>query len=150
MVRSPKHIAFQNFAERIVLILHSSYIIVSETAALRVKEKTNLLACVISVLTTFVTSFTLPYLINAQYANLGGKVGYIYGAINIIMVVLVLLFIPELKGRTLEEVDQLFASDVPLRKFKDCRTRDAQEIYQDEVADNVTGLEKRPETVKVA
>lgn len=127
----------------------SSYIIVSETAALRVKEKTNLLACVISVLTTFVTSFTIPYLINAQYANLGAKVGFIYGAINIIMVLMVFFFIPELKGRTLEEVDQLFASGVPLRNFKSTATREAQEVYQEEVRDKIGGLEKCVETVRV-
>ncbi|KAL2845513.1 general substrate transporter [Aspergillus pseudoustus] len=110
-----------------------SYVVVSETAALHVKEKTNLLACVISVLTTFVTSFTMPYLINAQYANLGGKVGYIYGSINIVMAVLTYFIIPELKGFSLEEVDQLFASGAPLRKFKTVQTRTAQDIYQDEV-----------------
>lgn len=92
-----------------------------------------MLACVISVLTTFVTSFTLPYLINGQYANLGAKVGYIYGAINIIMVILVFFFIPELRGRTLEEVDQLFASGAPLRKFKAIETRRAEEIYEAQV-----------------
>lgn len=100
----------------------SAYIVVSETAALRVREKTNLLACVVSVLTTFVTSFTVPYLINARYANLGGKVGFIYGSLNVMMVVLTYFFIPELKGRTLEEVDQLFASGAPLRKFRAMKT----------------------------
>ena len=107
-----------------------SYVIVSEAAALSVKEKTNLLACVVSVLTTFVTSFTIPYLINAQYANLGGKLGYIYGVINVITVAMVYLFIPELKGRTLEEVDQLFASGAPLRKFKRIETTTAEELYE--------------------
>lgn len=111
----------------------SSYVVVSEAAALRVKEKTNLLACVISVLTTFVTSFTIPYLINAQYANLGGKVGFIYGAINVTMVVLTFFFIPELKGRSLEEVDQLFASTVALRKFSTVKTKIAEEVYAEEV-----------------
>ncbi|TPX08530.1 uncharacterized protein E0L32_010017 [Thyridium curvatum] len=111
----------------------ASYIVVSEAAASRVKEKTNLLACVISVLTTFVTSFTLPYLINAKYANLGAKVGYIFGAINIVMVILVFFFIPELRGRTLEEVDQLFASGEPLRKFKNIETRRAEELYEAQV-----------------
>lgn len=109
-----------------------SYIIVSEVAALHVKEKTNLLACVISVLTTFVTSFTCPYLINDHYANLGSKVGFIYGSFNFTMVVLVFFFIPELKDRTLEEVDQLFASGMPLRKFGMVKTRTAEELYRDE------------------
>ncbi|KAF5543548.1 hexose transporter 2 [Fusarium phyllophilum] len=40
-----------------------SYIVLSEAASSHVKEKTNLLASVISVLTTFATSFTLPYLL---------------------------------------------------------------------------------------
>ncbi|KAH6976446.1 general substrate transporter [Ilyonectria sp. MPI-CAGE-AT-0026] len=110
-----------------------SYVIVSETAAQRVKEKTNLLACVISVLTTFVTSFTMPYLINARYANLGGKVGYIYGTINFIMIVLTFFFIPELKGRTLEEVDQLFASGAPLRKFAKISTKTIVEVYKEDI-----------------
>ncbi|KAL2210860.1 general substrate transporter [Sarocladium strictum] len=124
-----------------------SYVIVSETAALRVKEKTNLLACVISVLTTFVTSFTLPYLINDQYAGLGGKVGYIYGTINVIMVVATFFFIPELKGRTLEEVDQLFESGIVLRKFKSVKTRTAEELYNDEVNTKHIHSEKKIEAV---
>jgi SP family sugar:H+ symporter-like MFS transporter len=107
--------------------------VVSEAAALRIKEKTNLLACVISVLITFVTSFTVPYLINEQYANLGAKVGFIYGSTNFLMVVLTYFFIPELKGRTLEEVDQLFARGAPLRKFKSVRTKTAEEVYREEV-----------------
>ncbi|KAL2784032.1 hypothetical protein BJX66DRAFT_344422 [Aspergillus keveii] len=110
-----------------------SYVVVSEAAALHVKEQTNLLACVISVLTTFVTSFTIPYLINERYANLGGKVGYVYGSINIIMVALTYFIIPELKGRSLEEVDQLFASGAPLRKFHTVHTRNAQEIHREEI-----------------
>ncbi|KAL2784243.1 hypothetical protein BJX66DRAFT_344214 [Aspergillus keveii] len=113
--------------------LSSSYIVVSKAAALHVKEKTNLLACVISVPTTFETSFTFPYLINAEYANLGGKVGYVYESINIVMVALTYFIIPELKGRTLEEVDQLFASGAPLRKFHMVQTRSAQDVYQEEI-----------------
>lgn len=72
----------------------------------------------------------MPYLINARYANLGGKVGYIYGSLNMMMVVLTFFFIPEMKGRTLEEVDQLFASGVPLRRFSKVKTKTAEEMYQ--------------------
>lgn len=101
----------------------------SEAAASRVKEKTNLLACVISILTTFVTSFTVPYLLNAPYAALGGKIGFIYGSINVAMAVVAYFFIPELKGRTLEEVDQMFASGQPLRKLGQVKTAPVEEIY---------------------
>lgn len=98
------------------------------------REKTNLLACVISVLTTFVTSFTCPYLFRRQFANLGAKVGYIYGSTTFAMIIATYFFIPELKGRTLEEVDQLFASGAPLRKFRSLKTKTAEELYTDELA----------------
>lgn len=126
-----------------------SYVVLSEAAASRLKEKTNLLASVISVLTTFVTSFTIPYLINERYANLGAKVGFIYGAINVIMVVLTFFFIPELKGRTLEEVDQLFASGVPLRKFGSVETKSAQTLYQDELKQKSSYVESEKKAAEL-
>jgi MFS transporter, SP family, sugar:H+ symporter len=84
------------------------------------------------VLTAFATSFATPYLINSHYANLGGRVGYIFGSFNFVMVILTFFCIPELKGRTLEEVDQLFESGVPLRKFGNLKTKTAQEMYEED------------------
>jgi hypothetical protein len=69
------------------------------------------------VITTFVVSFTVPYLLNAPYANLGPKVGFIYGSFAVLSVVVTYFMIPEMKGRSLEEVDELFASGVSLRAF---------------------------------
>jgi MFS transporter, SP family, sugar:H+ symporter len=86
---------------------------------------------VVSIVTTFLTSSAAPYLINADYANLGGKLGYIYGAINILVLVGVFFFIPELKFRSLEEVDQFFESGVALRKFKSIETRGVAEMYEE-------------------
>ncbi|KAF4336084.1 hexose transporter 2 [Fusarium beomiforme] len=107
-----------------------SYVILSEVASSHIKEKTNLLASVISVLTTFATSFTLPYLLSKPYAALGAKVGFIYGSFCIAMVVLAYFFIPELKGRSLEEVDQLFAGGQPLRKLGSLKTQTAEEALK--------------------
>lgn len=101
----------------------------SEAASTNVKEKTNLLASVISILTTFATSFTLPYLLKAPYAALGPKVGFIYGSICVVMVVVSYFLIPELKGRSLEEIDQLFESGAPLRKFGNVQTTPVERIH---------------------
>ncbi|KIW52225.1 hypothetical protein PV05_07884 [Exophiala xenobiotica] len=119
-----------------------SYVVVSEAASSRVKEKTNLIACVISISTTFLTSFTLPYLLKAPYAALGAKVGFLYGSICCAMVVLAYLFVPELKGRSLEEVDQLFASGVSLRKFGKVETFTVEQIQ--------VSAEKTPQGTAVA
>lgn len=68
--------------------------------------------------------------------------GFIYGSLNVMMVVLTFFFIPELKGRSLEEVDQLFASGVALRRFGQVETRTAEEVYEDEMV-RKAALERR-------
>ncbi|KAL6860807.1 general substrate transporter [Trichoderma novae-zelandiae] len=108
-----------------------SYVVVSEAASTRVKEKTNLFASVISIITTFVTSFTIPYLLNAPYAALGAKVGFIYGSINWVMVGVAYFCIPEMKGRSLEEVDELFTAGTPLRDFSKTRTTPTTTYIED-------------------
>ncbi|KXH55493.1 sugar transporter [Colletotrichum salicis] len=62
----------------------------------------------------FTVAFTLPYLLNAPYANLGSKVGLIFGTISFLSLVFVYLCVPECKGRTLEEVDMLFELKIPM------------------------------------
>ena len=58
------------------------------------------------------SSFTVPYLLNAPYANLGSKVGFIYGCFSALAALYVFFFIPELKNRSFEEVDILFHEKV--------------------------------------
>ncbi len=62
-------------------------------------------------------TFTLPYLLNAPYANLGSKVGFIFGSLAVAATLYAYFFIPECKGRTLDEIDKLFNDGVSLRKF---------------------------------
>lgn len=59
------------------------------------------------------------------------------------MVTLAWLFVPELKGRTLEEVDQLFENNTPTRQFKHAvvqstrveTTEDAMRVHKDLASD---------------
>lgn len=95
-----------------------AYVIMGEAAPHQLREKTVLLSTSISVLTTFVVSFTLPYLLNAPYANLGAQVGYIYGSTCVIMIVWMFFFVPEMKNRSLEELDEMFANELPTRQFR--------------------------------
>lgn len=56
------------------------------------------------VLWSFVVSFTSPYIMN----YIGGKIGFIFGGVAIVSLIFAILFLPELAGRSLEEVDELF------------------------------------------
>lgn len=93
------------------------YIVMGETSTRRVVEKTSNLAVSLSVVAAFLVSFTAPYLLNAPYGNLHGKVGFIYGSLSILFTFLTWTSVPEMKGRSLEEIDVLYAQNVPTRKF---------------------------------
>jgi MFS transporter, SP family, sugar:H+ symporter len=71
-----------------------------------------------------VVAFTLPYLQDTPGANLGSKVGFIYGSICFVALIWGYFFLPELKGRSLEELDEMFAAKLPLRKFRDYRSNE--------------------------
>lgn len=51
------------------------------------------------------------------------------------------LCVPETKGRTLEEIDELFANRVSVRNFKNFKTKIVAEALRD-VKDRVPGSEK--------
>lgn len=95
-----------------------SYVILGEVSSRRLVEKTSNLAVSLSVITAFVVSFTVPYLVGAEYANLGAKVGFIYGSLSVAVSILTFFFIPEMKGRSLEELDVLFSENTTTRSFR--------------------------------
>lgn len=66
---------------------------------------------------SFVVAFTLPYLLDTPGANLQSKVGFIYGAMCFLSLVWGFFFLPELKNRSLEELNEMFAAKLSLRKF---------------------------------
>ncbi|KAH8799475.1 general substrate transporter [Xylogone sp. PMI_703] len=96
----------------------TSHVISSEIPTLRLRDKTYRVASVINILIQFVTTFSIPYLLDAPYANLGSKVGFVFGATTICALVFGYLCVPECKGRTLEEIDKLFLEGYPVGKFK--------------------------------
>lgn len=65
-------------------------------------------------LVTFVTPYILP--------SLGSNIGFIFGSVAAFSVVWASFFFPELKGRTLEEIDDLFAAKLPAWRFKGYET----------------------------
>lgn len=96
----------------------TSHVLSAEIPSMRLRDVTYRTASVVNIAMQFTVAFTLPYLLNAPYANLGSKVGLIFGTISFLSLVFVYLCVPECKGRTLEEVDMLFELKIPMRKFQ--------------------------------
>ena len=61
----------------------------------------------------------------------GGKYGYIFFAASLICLAWYFFFLPETKGRSLEEIDELFENKVPAWKFKTYKTVILEQALQE-------------------
>ncbi|KAK7700703.1 hypothetical protein SLS64_010847 [Diaporthe eres] len=76
------------------------------------------LATALNFLGNWVGIFTAPYFINPASLGWSAKYGYIWFASNTIVFLFIYFFLPETRGRTLEEIHEMFEEGVPSRKFK--------------------------------
>lgn len=83
-----------------------------EIPSQRLRSYTFGLAAAVGFLAAWLTTFTAPYFINPDSLNWGPKYGYIWFPSAIIAAAWVYFFLPELKGRTLEEVDEMVRSEI--------------------------------------
>ncbi|KAH7013116.1 general substrate transporter [Ilyonectria destructans] len=91
--------------------------ITSENATSRLRAPTQALATMVNGLSASIWSFSLPYAINPDQGNLGGKIAFIFGAILVIATVFVYVMIPETGKRTYTEIDELWSRDISPRMF---------------------------------
>lgn len=61
-------------------------------------------------------TFINPFMQDAP-GNLQGKVGFVYGTFSFISAVWIAFMLPEMKGRSLEELDEIFEKGVSVWKF---------------------------------
>ncbi|OQV09908.1 hypothetical protein CLAIMM_13982, partial [Cladophialophora immunda] len=81
------------------------------------RDLTYTVASVVNVAVQFAVSFSIPYLLYAPYANLGPKVGFIFGSIALATIAYTFFCVPECRRLSLEEIDHLFLERTPIRKF---------------------------------
>ncbi|KAK6444273.1 hypothetical protein ACSS6W_008045 [Trichoderma asperelloides] len=94
-----------------------NYIVTTELPASRLRDKTQRVASIVNIVTNFLFSFFTPYLLNAPYADLQSKVGFIFGALAICSFLFAYFCVPEMKGRSLEDINEMFDKEVPTRQF---------------------------------
>ncbi|KAH7378489.1 maltose permease [Phaeosphaeria sp. MPI-PUGE-AT-0046c] len=96
-----------------------AFAIFSEVSATRVRSKTIAVSTAVQAMFGIIMTVAIPYLINPDEANLGGKLGFFFGGLSIPCLVWWYFRVPEMKGRTYEELDIMFERNVPTRAFKD-------------------------------
>ncbi|KXH39054.1 sugar transporter [Colletotrichum nymphaeae SA-01] len=111
-----------------------TYVVVTEVPALRLRDRSQRVSSLVNIFMNFLVNFTLPYLLNAPYAALQSKVGFIFGSIAVCSALFVFFCVPECKERSLEEIDRMFHYGVPVRHFGD-HPRSEVEINTSKVVD---------------
>lgn len=94
-----------------------AWAISAETPTSRLRAPTQSLGTMMNGLSSCIWSFALPYAINPDQGNLGGKIAFVFGSVLVFAAVWIYFFIPESKGRTYIELDELWAQGIPPRKF---------------------------------
>jgi hypothetical protein len=92
--------------------------IITEVSKSSLRGHTQSLATVTTGLVGAVSGVLLPFAVNPDQGNLGGKIAFIYGTILALSCIGVWMYYPETKGRTFAEIDRLFEMGVPPREFK--------------------------------
>ena len=96
----------------------ASYAIKGETSSLRLRAKTQGLGGLADYVSTVAISIVLPYLYNPDASNLGAKTGFVFSGLCAIALVTMYFVVPEMKGRSIMELDRMFELKLSARKFE--------------------------------
>ncbi|KAG8216575.1 general substrate transporter [Butyriboletus roseoflavus] len=101
------------------------YVIFAEVSSSKLRSKTVGIGIWTNSLCGMIANIVIPYLVNPDQANLGGYVGFIFGGLAFAGTIWSYFFIPETKGRTVDELDLLYEKRVPARHFGTYRLYDS-------------------------
>lgn len=94
------------------------YSLVSEIPSTRLRNKTIVLARNLYNIFSIVNGVIIPFMLNPSEWNWAGKAGFFWAGLCLCSACWAFIRLPEPRGRTFGELDVLFESKVPARKFK--------------------------------
>lgn len=95
-----------------------NFVIFAEIGSTRLRSQTCALATSTGSIFQIIMTVAVPYMLNASSANWRGKTGFFFGGISLVATAWCWFRLPETKGRTYEELDVMFETKVPVRKFE--------------------------------
>ena len=107
------------------------YIIFAEVGSAKLRSKTVGLGIVSNSIIGLIFSIVIPYMVNPDEGNLQGKCGFVFGGLGVFGFIYSFFCMPETKGRTTDELDQLFENRIAVRKFENV---DMDELRAKEIA----------------
>jgi len=95
-----------------------SYAIGAETSSLHLRAKAQGVGWLTQGASAAILGFILPYIFNPDQGDLGAKTGFFYAGLCVIGFVVSFFYVPEMKGRTPDEIDGMFERKLGARAFK--------------------------------
>lgn len=99
----------------------TAYAVNGEVPSNRLRAKTNSWVNLTNALVSFGLSWAIPQLFNPDAANLGLKMGYIFGGLALCLFVITFFTLPETVGRSSWQLDRMFEARLSAFKFKRAR-----------------------------
>lgn len=93
------------------------FVILCEVPSPRLRGVTIAMSNILANATSVLCAVSIPFALNKDEANWGGKIGFVFAAIGAVCTAWCWFCLPESKGRTFEELDTMFEREVPSRKF---------------------------------
>ncbi|KAJ0420341.1 general substrate transporter [Aspergillus carlsbadensis] len=110
-----------------------TYVIAAEMPTARLKNRTTGLTFLVVSVFQIAVAYGLPYIVQPDGANLQAKTYLIFAGWMVFSLCIVFFFVPETKGRSAAEIDEMFEAGVPARKFSTYVCRNTRENMQEEV-----------------
>ena len=114
----------------------ASFAVSAEAPSLQLRAKTQGIGWFCSALAATVAGLVLPFVFNPDKGNLRGKTGFTYAASCVIGAAVSWYLVPDMKGRSVAEIDLMFEEKLATREFKKWRPAT---MYEQQV------VEGRPE-----
>ncbi|KAF7555289.1 hypothetical protein G7Z17_g2270 [Cylindrodendrum hubeiense] len=99
----------------------ASYAYMGQTSSLQLRALTQGLVGLSAQGASVCLAAVIPVIYNPDSGNLGAKVGFLYMGSCVIATGLAWFFLPEMKGRSVIEVDQMFEIKLSTRNFRSYR-----------------------------
>ncbi|KAH7123244.1 general substrate transporter [Dactylonectria estremocensis] len=116
----------------------TAYSVGGETPSMQLRQKTYAINIMSATAVSCMVLQVMPYLINSDELNLGGKICFIFFAFSVPMCIYLYYCLPEMKGRNYAEIQEMFDKRIPARQFKTyvCNVQDeviAKRIEMDDM-----------------
>jgi SP family general alpha glucoside:H+ symporter-like MFS transporter len=112
----------------------------AEVGSTRLRQKTIVLARNAYYIVSVISNVIQPYFMNPTQLDLKGYTGFVWGTTAFCTLIWAYFRLPETRNRTFEDLDILFAKEVPARKFKGYDVNAYDELENARVAAKVSAV----------